>query len=1762
MLERLRGVVGVAQLASAPNYPGSVVLEDAGRVSLAELPKPLAADDLIELAIALSRAVAGMHRAGVLHRDISPANIVTAGDGAPCLVDFALATPFAEIRPEFTHHSEILGTLAYLAPEQTGRTGRSVDQRSDLYAAGATLYELVTGEPPFGSDDPLRLIHDHLAKRAVPPAEVNRGVPVALSEIVMHLLEKEPDSRYQTADGLLHDLERLRDAPAGEGPTAVRVGENDFAMRLLPPSRLAGRDEEVAALRGAFEDALVGRCRGLFVSGPAGVGKTALIHELRAVATGRDGWFVGGKFDEYRRDLEFQAGYQAFRALGRLLLAQREEELSRLREQILQAVGTDAALLTAVVPEFATLLAVPPDRGDPLTAQVRVGRGCAQLLRAVASRERPVVLCMDDMQWAGGTPLGFVDQVLSGEPMDGVFFVGAYREEELTPARPLAAPLSRWRERPTVRHLPLVNLPVSASITMLAEMLHVDQGAAAGLAEAIEPQTGGNPYGTVELLGALRRDGVLTVTPAGWQWDEGLVRAHLSQAGVHRFPAARVADMPPSTRQMVEAMACLGGRAELSLLQAATGAAAHEVEQTVAPALEDGVLVMEPGAREAVRFRHDRIRETILDGLSPQQRRALQLALARRLAGVPDLYAVAAEQYLPVVDAVEDPAERRHTVGLLRRAAEQAELVGNYALVNSLLSGTLPLIESGDAATLVEVHTARYAALYSLGRLEEADEEYRTIEALGSSPVQRADATAVQVRSLTYRKRFTDAIGLGTRALRDCGIAVPTGDRLGTELDRKFENLYRWLEHTHAADDLAQPEVTDPSLLAASALIEATLPAAFFAADLSMHGWLSLEALRIWTDHGHARTLVGPASHVTWATMTLRGDLAAGYRAVQRILRLGEHRGYEPGTSEARFLFALQSCWFEPIEIGVQAAQRAREGLIAGGDLANAGYTYHLASAGLLDCASTLDGCVAEVESGLAFVRRTGGEHSSQWLDTYQSLAAVLRDEGVAAVEEPVSLERYAGNQVALFHAHVNHAVAAAIFGDLNDLTRHTEAAMTLLPAAVGLYPTALAHFLRGLSLAGQARIADGPERPELLSGLDEVTRWLAAHAADAPDNFLHLLRLVEAERAWSEGDFRAAIRAVDAALRAATQRQRPWHRALIAERAAQLYLGQGLEHVGFDLLAQARRDYLAWGATAKVNQLDWSYPTLRPQPDAIGAHADDRPADPPLERSAVSTGTLDLLGILSASQALSSQTSIEGLHARVVEILSAMTGATDVHLVPWHEDREDWLVPTPDRDDATVSAATERAVPMSVLRYVQRTRDPLVVVDATLDDRFARDPYFAGVDRCALLVVPVASRGALRAVLLLENRLIRGAFTARRLDAVKLIAGQLAVSLDNAQLYTGFRRMADEQAALGRVATLVARGVSPAEIFTAVSDEVSRLFGAEAGIARFEPDGSGLVFVGLSKRIRAISVGTRWPLEDFLASTEVHRTGRAARSQRHDWQHAPGPVAEALRQNDPLSMVAAPIVVEGRLWGVITVAEMRSPLPASAEERVAKFTELVGTAIANAESSAEVAASRARIIAAADDARRRIERDLHDGAQQRLVTLAVMLRRAAGKIPAGLDELRAEAARVTEGLTTAVEELRELSRGIHPSILTEGGLSPALKALARHSAVPVELDVGVEQRLPPHVEVAAYYTVAEALTNAAKHADAGRARVTVRVEHGVLLLSIRDDGVGGANARLGSGLTGLRDRIEALGGEVRVASPPRGGTVIEAQIPVLQPFD
>jgi diguanylate cyclase (GGDEF)-like protein len=1415
IIERLAGLDGIPRLVAEAARPGTFALEDAGGASLwdAAAAAPPDAAALVDLALTVTRTLAAVHRRGVVHKDINPNNIVVTGSPwRPTLIDFDIASTFAEDRPGFTHASQIAGTLAYLAPEQTGRTGRSVDHRADLYSLGATLYALATGRPPFADEDPLQLIHAHLAQAPRPPAELNPRVPAMLSAIILRTLEKEPDRRYQSAEGLAHDLARLAADLASGAETSFELGERDFPLRLAAPSRLVGRDEDTAALLAAFDEVRSGSRGAVLVSGAPGVGKTALIDQLKPVVTAGRGWFVTGKFDQYRSDADSDGVRQALRALGRMLLAEPDTRLAEYRTRILDAVGPNAGLVAGVLPEFELLLGVEPVAivaGDPLEAEARVVQAGVDVLRAVASPEHPVVMVLDDLQWAAATPIGLVDAVVMDEGLSGLLLVGAYRDAEVGPTHPLTAKLARWQQLAAPpQAVKLHNLPPTGLGELLAEMLRLGPGEAAGLADAVSARTAGNPFDTVELVNGLRREGVLVPGDGGWTWDATTIRGYVGQGDVVDLLATRIGRLPCGAQTVLQVMACLGGEVDLGLLATATGLSTVELEDRLVPSLEDGLLVLQRGAQDTVRFRHDRVQQAAHETLVQDERTALQLTLARRLADRTELRPVAAEQYLAAVAEVSEPAERRHAAALFRATAAGIRLI-NPAVAERFLAAAVDLlapVEPADSELLVALDTERHAALYTLGRLDELDEVYAGIEARGASPLARASAACVQIPSLSARNRSAEALELGLDLLRELGLVVPEGEQVFAEIGRGMDALYQWVDEDTESADLERPEVTDPHAVAVARLVNYLMPAAYYTGS-PMMAWLTVEARRLWSEHGPCAALVGPVAHAGFVTIVLREDYRTGYRAVRRVLAASEARGYEPQTSQARFLFAIGSGqWFDPLEANVREAHRAHEGLARRGDFLNAACTAYASTPQLLDSAATIDSFLADAEAGLRFAERVGNDQAAAAFVVYRQLGRALRGETRTpggfddeAFDEAAHIASVAGNPTAGATLHAARALGAAAFGDTEALLAHAAAAAPVRQFVVGTYASLTCHLVQALALAHRVRLAEPAGREELLAELATNRDWLAARAADAPASFTHLVRLVDAERAWALGDHWVAVEEYEGAMRAAQSGDHGWQTAFVTERAARFHLASGLNQSGRALLADARRLYEAWGATGKVRQLDQEHPSTR------GTPATKRVTTHRTGTMAISAETIDMLGILKASQALSSETSLDRLRLRVVDTLSALAGATAVRLALWNDESQGWFLSdddAPDSADIPLDEAGARAlVPLSAFRYAERTRQPLLVEDATADHRFARDPYLAGLDSCSLLVVPVLARGALRAMLMLENRLSHGAFSAERLDAVTLIAGQLAVSIDNALVYASLeQKVAERTEALAAV--------------------------------------------------------------------------------------------------------------------------------------------------------------------------------------------------------------------------------------------------------------------------------------------------------------------------------------------------------------------------
>ncbi|MBU2663965.1 diguanylate cyclase [Actinoplanes bogorensis] len=1386
LLERLAGLPGLGRLAPWTHPDAEILLDAGGRtLAYAVAAREIELGEVPRLAHRLARVIAAMHSRGVVHKDINPANIVLDDAGYPCLVDFDVSSLFSEDQSAFGDVREIEGTLAYLPPEQTGRTGLPVDHRADLYALGATLYELVAGHPPFPHDDDLQLVRDLLLRVPTPLIELRRETPPMLSAIVAKLLEKEPDRRYQSADGLAHDLARLREDPDGSFP----LGERDFPPRLTAPSMLVGRDTEVIALRAAWEEAVLGGGRGIFVCGQAGAGKTALINALRRPVATRGGWFVTGRADPVRQGATAGPVLHALRRLGRLLLAEPPEALAGLRVSLIEALGPNAGLIAAALPEFGTLLRGDgpsdlADTGDTDTG-ARLRQAVVALVGTVVSPRRPLLLAVEDIQWADPTSLDLMHALLTEPGIDGMLLVGAFRPADVDPA----GAARRWAGVPVLH---LHNLPLEGSRDLLREMLRLPGPAAEHLAGLLHPWTGGNPSDTLELANALRHGGALSLGEDGWRWDDEMIRQQAARSDVSGLLRDRIDHQPPETRMLLQMIALLGYDVSNIVIARAAGIPLVELLAPMYPALEDELIIVatSPGNATAPthpKFRHERVRQAVLDGLAEEPRRRMRLDMARRLAGDPGTAVLAAEQYLEAAGLVTDPAEGRTMAGLFMVAAESATTAGNHeaaerfaVAADEALAG---LATADDDPVVLDARARRHRALYLLGRLDEADVVYAAVERGRPDPIWLTSVAVVQLSSLAQRSRQAEALELGKQLLVRLGEELPTPAFLG-QMPEYFRELLAWADRLDPAADRARPEISDPRVLATTRIYSKLMPMCFLLGDRLTGSWVLMQSWRAWIGYGPSPQLAATLTSLGMMLLQMTGHYLPGERIGRHVLQVAEGRDYEPFTSLARYRYAMQlQVWTAPIEETLDELRRGLEGLVRGGELEMAAGAWNAIVLGRLESAAALDEYLADIESALAFDARTGNQFFGAVAVAHRQLARALQ----GRTAPPGSLDDAGFTEAAHLAAmppealptnvfHLCRALAAAVFGDDEELRRHAAPARRGLPVLPGYLATqthvlsALAQASRLHALAPEGRTGD----PGYLEVVESLT-WLRERATDCPANFGHLAMWLTAEEAWLRGDMSTAYVSFDHAVQAAQSRQRPWHAALILERAAKLHFSVGLQAGGRLHIAEALRVYEEWGASGKVTQLRTAHPDLRST-----------------ERRARSRGTtglrsdaLDTTAILNASLALSGARDLGALRAQIVEQLTALTGASEVVLLVHGEDGE-WFLPG--GPDGAVELDLEGAeiyglLPASAFHYAVRTRDVLLVEDATRDDRFARDPFLNGAQRCSMLVVPVLQGDALRAVLVLANRQTSGLFTADRLDAVKLITGQLVVSLNNAML-------------------------------------------------------------------------------------------------------------------------------------------------------------------------------------------------------------------------------------------------------------------------------------------------------------------------------------------------------------------------------------------
>ncbi len=1418
--------------AGLESFPGRPLSEALGA--------PLAPDRFLAVAIPLAWAVARMHRSGLIHRDLKPVNVlVDPASHAVRLTGYGLAIRAALEPAAVRTAGRIEGTLTSMAPEQTGRLNRPVDHRADLYALGVIFYEMLTGALPCVGEDAAALIHCHLARRPEPPARLVAGLAAPLSDLVLKLLAKAPEDRYQAAAGVAADLARCLQLLETHGMIAAfPLGLHDVPERFALPRRLYGRAHEQADLLAAF-DAVVddGRTRGLLLGGVAGVGKSSLVEELRLPIAQRHGHLAAGKFAGPVRDVPFAAITQALRELTAQILAEPEARVASWRAAVLAALPETARLVTDLVPELTALIgqqpAVPPL--PPADARHRFALTIRRFLGAIAQPDRPLVLFFDDLQWSDPADHVLIADLLIDPELRHVLIIGAYRSSEMGPDDPLWQEMERVREAAVVvRTLTLGPIAVADLAGLLGDAFRAEGPEVAALAALVHEKTAGNPFFARRLIGDLHDEGLIRFEPTegAWRWDLARIRRRAIADNVAEMLIGQLRQLAQPDREALGLAACLGHEATLTELATVAGCDDQATSLALEAASQRG-LVVHVGT--SITFTHDRIREAAVELVSAARCTEANLVLGRSLLARDDATLElrlfeAARRMNTGAALIDDPDERERAASVNLRAGRRAKNAAAFDAARGYLVAGLDFLKPDAWATQPAATTALRLELAEvdalLGRFDDAE---RTLDEVRGRATERLDRAAAELIAIELRIRSGDlagaleAVHLGLATLGHPLPAKPDEGHVAAEIRRALAALG---ERSDLAV-LALPPVCDPAIEMTMALLAAALPVAYFTHP-AMHDLIGVRIARLSLEHG----LGGPSGvGLVLLGMALgvhQGRYLEGDRFARLAIALAEQRGADAYQGKVFSIAAsFVSFWVRPFEEDFALLLRARAAALEAGDAA---YRCYIASQQafvlLLTGAPLADvqrQAVRLAEEG----RRIGFAAMAPVVDTLRHYLATLTGEpsdfaGPPALTLPFT---HALDQILRLEARF-------LLDDVDGALAAAEAAKPLLWAVAAQKPLIIYHVYRALALARSLDAPGGADRAARLAELGEIAARLGSWAGNCPANFAARHDLVAAELARHEGRDVDAMRGFERAI-AAARGQHDLQLELVGHLlASRHYRSLGLALPAAAGQAAARRAAERWGAHALVARL--GAPSEREPGGADHRTTVSLPAD-----------HLDVLAVVKASHVLAGEIVLDRLAEALMTIMLEQAGAERGWLF---RARGESLVLIAEADAGPAIAVRLQpgpaAVPQAIIDVARRTRQPVAVDDPAAEGRFAGDPYFASHRPRAVLCLPMVRQGQLAGLLYLENNLTPGAFSAEKLTVLELLAAQAAISLENARIYEAEAERARVEAreAATRAELTAARELDTAKdaFINAVSHDLRAPVTAIMGYAEFLEDGLG----------------------------------------------------------------------------------------------------------------------------------------------------------------------------------------------------------------------------------------------------------------------------------------------------------------------------------
>ncbi|MCF4967312.1 ATP-binding sensor histidine kinase [Nostoc sp. CMAA1605] len=1505
-------IAGIVKPLCLENYRNgyALVMEDFHSTSLNDWVKQykvtqagrLTLTEFLPIAIAIVSILAELHRDRIIHKDIKPANILINPNTQEIkLIDFSIATLLPREIQNITNPNVLEGTLAYISPEQTGRMNRGIDYRSDFYSLGVTFFELLSGHLPFTNQDPMELVYSHIAKE--PPLLSNgEEIPQVICDIVAKLMAKNAEDRYQSAYGLKYDLEICHHQwQQNSKIEPFELAQKDISDRFLIPEKLYGRQQEVATLLAAFERVTKGATEMILVAGFSGIGKTAVVNEIHKPIVRQQSYFIKGKFDQFQRDIPLSGLVQAFRDLIGQILLENDAQIQELRTKILSALGEQAQVIIDVIPELEKIIGKQPSVSElsGTAIQNRFNLLFQRFIQVFNTKSHPLVIFLDDLQWADTASLKFIQFLLSqgqgtrenstsshpeikeniwtpifdGEPWlvdttdtdeqaaGSLLVIGAYRHNEVSPTHPLALTIQEISKTGTkINSIDLLPLNQSHLNLLIADTLHCEEGISVPLTQMVFAKTKGNPFFATQFLKFLHQEGIIKFNfeLRYWQYDINQIQELALTDDVVKFMAMQIEKLPKMTQDVLKLAACIGNEFDLKTLAIIREKSVVDTASDIWQSLHEGIILaqtdvyklfqdsnevfLDKSAKNNVKnrnlpipkykFIHDRVQQAAYSLIPESERKEIHLKIGTLLLNNIPIQEREANifqlvnQFNISVELITDQTQRDELADMNLLAGRKALTSTAYTAAVKYLKTGIELLaddkwESKYELTLALYETAAEAA-YLAGDFDQMETLVQIVLLNTKTLLEKVKVYEIVIQAYGAQNKAIEAVNTGLAFLKLLGVEFSENP---TEFDiqQEMQQINSNLANRSIKTLIDLPEMTAAQPLAVMRLLSNIIVFAY-QSNPNLFILIALKQIHLSLEYGN--NILSAFAYVVYG-LILCGSvdkIEDGYQFGKLATELTDKFQTQAVTAKICHSFnAHIRHWKEHIKESINSFLDAYLSGIETGDLEFASYAINAYSYFLFFKGAELSSLLPELEKHSNSINQIKQERVFYWNEIYRQTVLNLlgNTEQICILvgdaydeDNNLSIHLKSNDGIAILHLHLCKTIVCYLFGEYNNALAYTNYAKQYLYGGIGMLMTPQLYFYDSLTRLAIYLVSPENEKEQIfqcvIANQEKMQHW----AHHAPMNYLHKYYLVEAEKYRVSKQYLEAINYYDRAIALAHQNEYIQEEALANELAAKFYLEWGKQKISQTYITDAYYNYSRWGAKAKVDDLAKRYPQLLApvlQQEKLSLQISDKITSGKItlsihqsiskkidQQTAIASKTstsqfLDLASVIKASQALSGEIEIEKLLAILMQVVMENAGASKSALILSEENTSALIVTTVSHSANLASISTSfpstslessNDVPVTLINYVKRNREILVIDNVKTVAFIAGDRYITNQQPKSILCIPIINQGKFLGILYLENNLLTEAFTCDRVEVLKLLTTQAAISIENAMLY------------------------------------------------------------------------------------------------------------------------------------------------------------------------------------------------------------------------------------------------------------------------------------------------------------------------------------------------------------------------------------------